>query len=89
MSVNRWNLLNFILENEKADYIDIMEAFGIKRVTASVNLLRAHRWHWLNRRKIDGRYIYTLSGNAWNFYNEWGTFIHHPWYGFPIRDEEE
>lgn len=80
MSVCKWEVLEEIFDGE-LNSREIAERFGVSIEAAQNRLRRAHKAGWLNRRKFEGVFYYSLSEKAWDFYDQHGSFIDHPWYG--------
>jgi hypothetical protein len=80
MGIHKWDLLNWIFDTEVTAW-DYATDFNIPILTAKMRLLRAFNYGWLYRRKEGKAYIYSLSQKAWNFYQQYGSFNEHPYYG--------
>ncbi len=81
MNIHKWQLLHYIFDNEVTAW-EYATAFDIAIHTARVRMLRANLWGWLYRRKDGGIYFYSLSQKAWEFYEKFGSFTEHPYYGW-------
>lgn len=81
MGICKWELLEEIPGLEVNARI-VAEWFGISMGAAQNRLKRAYDSGWLNRRKVEGAYYYSLSEKAWDFHYKYGSFINQPYYGY-------
>ena len=79
MSLCKWIVMEEIFEAE-LNAREVAERLGISIQAAENRLRRTHKSGWLNRRKYEGIYYYSLSEKAWKFYDKYGSFIDQPWY---------